>query len=187
MNGRVDKSFLLGTQWLGILDMQPLELHHLGIVEPGRVGDLARTHLGDGFANRFQVCQASENQAFFLGVIHRHPGIGRRDAQASFHLHRHTRSVEPRHTTVFKGDPGIAHIFGRPNHTHAGSDDILHRRFHQSQNNVDVVDHHVQHHAHIDGTERQRANANGLNKAGGKVQFRHSADGRVETFGVADL
>lgn len=85
---------------------------------------------------------------------HTHPA---KRVQLAFGFERQARCRQIRDTAVLELDGARADVFHIPDDADAGGFDALDRRIGKTQNDVDVVDHHVQHNADINRAERQRA------------------------------
>jgi hypothetical protein len=80
------------------------------------------------------------------------------------------------------GDVGLA---GKNGQTHGAN--FLHRRFHQPEHDVEIVNHEIENHVLIERTWSENAQPVNFKKHGLSDERRGGPDGRIEAFQVPDL
>ena len=181
------KVFELGAKWFLLDAHEILVLDELGVVELGELGEFA---LGDLLADVGElggVGGAGDDGAGLLGVVDAHVGVGGEEPHLALGLEGQPRGGEIGHRAVGVLDAGVGDVFKITHDSDAHGAHFLDRGADEALHDVDVVDHHVEHHAHVDGAKRHGADAVDFNELGGQGEFLERDERRVETLGVADL
>ena len=111
----------------------------------------------------------------------------RKDAQPPLGLQGEPAGGDVGDAAVLESEAGVADVLDVADDADAGGVDLRDPALGQAQDDVDVVDHHVQDDADVDAAEGQGADARDLHEPRPDVQPGHGADGGVEPLDVPDL
>src|SRR5579859_1935259 len=161
-----DERFELGPKGLDVVDLEFFDVHDLAEVQIRQVGDLTGADFGGGFADRVDVPTAAGDQAVLLLVIERDVGVGAEEAHASLGLEGEARGGHVCYAAVVEGEACIADVLHVADDADADGVDLGDLRAGQSEDDVDVVNHHVEDDADIDAAESHRADADDFNESG---------------------
>ncbi len=119
--------------------------------------------------------------------IGRQVGIALEDSQSTFGLHTDPAAGDVRDTAIGEADPGVGDVDIVREYRAPHCVDTLHRRAYETVDEIDIVDHQIQHYAHIESTRLVGCDPVRLDELWLIHVFRESYDSRIEALEVSYL
>ena len=127
------------------------------------------------------------NLGFLCYVVQRNIGVILKNTDVANHVRCDTAGGEIADGVIGETDTGVGDVFSFGKNESTDGVDMLYRGFDQIQNNIDVVYHEIERHAHVRHTRVVRPEAVAFNEAGILDDVFDGAHGGIETFDMANL
>ena len=129
----------------------------------------------------------ADHDAGFLEVVEREIGFFAEDADFSFGFEGEAGGGEVGDAAVFEDEADAGDVFVLSEDIDTDGVDVLDGALGEGEDDVDIMDHDVEHDADVGGAEGVRRDALGFHKAGLDFEPVHGLADGVEAFGIADL